>query len=260
MTLAEKQAAFMRSILDEDAALPDGWGHSQTLGMNVYRGNYRSAAMGALESSFDRTAAYMGEDAFRQAAINHVIANPSSHWTIDATGSGFDETCASLFPDNPEVAELAWLEWAMLDIGGAADVTPLSPEDFGDASAGFGDQDWMRLAITFQPRSACRSVANDLSDMWQALSQDDAAVEAKRFEAPQGCIVWREGERPTFQIVQSDHARGFSAIQAGARYGELIALLAGEEPTPEAIQRAAQSAGAMLGQWLGDGLITAIEA
>ena len=46
--LAERQSAFLRSILDEDAPLPSGWGNSQAAGMAVYRGNYRSALMGAL--------------------------------------------------------------------------------------------------------------------------------------------------------------------------------------------------------------------
>ena len=49
-------------------------------------------------------------------------------------------------------------------------------------------------------------------------------------------------------------------MSEGATYGELIALLLGEDsdPTPEAIQQAAMRAGEMLGTWLSEGMVVAI--
>ncbi|MEL6486825.1 MAG: DNA-binding domain-containing protein [Pseudomonadota bacterium] len=257
-TLAERQAAFMRAILDESAPLPDGWGNSHALGLSVYRGNYRNALMDALAESFERTARYIGESAFRTARINHVIANPPSHWTIDAAGAGFDETCAELFSDNPEVAELAWLEWAMLDLVGAPDTQPLSAQDFAEASAGFGDEEWLALGLTFQPRAQGRLVRHDLTALWKSLSEADRPADLRAFEEEQGCLVWREGERPTFIMTAPEAARAFTAMQMGARYGDLITLLAGDEPDEAAIQAAAGAAGGFLGQWLSEGLVVAI--
>ncbi len=250
----------MRAILDEGAPLPDGWGNSHAQGLSVYRGNYRSALMGALASSFERTARYVGEDAFRQAGINHLIAHPPVHWTIDAAGADFDQTCAGLFGDHPEVAELAWLEWTMLELASAPDTAPLSPQDFGAASAAFGDADWLGLGLTFQPRAAARTVGHDLTALWRALGADEPHTGAQAHDPAQGCLVWREGERPTFQLVDADNARAFIAMQDGARYGDLIALLAGDNTDEAAIQTAAHAAGVMLGQWLGEGLVIGIEA
>ena len=258
--LAKRQADFMRAILDEDAPLPEGWGNSHTLGLSVYRGNYRSAVMSALEETFERTARYIGEDAFRTARINHVIANPPSHWTIDAAGEGFDRTCADLFADNPEVAELAWLEWVMLDLASAPDTPPLSPQTFAEASASFGDTEWLGLALTFQPRTAARRVGHDLTALWKSLGDANAAPDLRAFEAKQGCLVWREGERPTFVMVDGDTATAFSAMQNGARYGDLVGLLAGENADDAAIADAAQRAGGMLGLWLSEGIVTAFDA
>lgn len=63
-------------------------------------------------------------------------------------------------------------------------------------------------------------------------------------------------------MVEADHAAVFAAAQDGANYGELIgALLDGEgEPDPEAVENAAMRAGAMLGLWLNQGLVTGISA
>ncbi|MEO0644161.1 MAG: DNA-binding domain-containing protein, partial [Pseudomonadota bacterium] len=178
----------MRAILDEGAPLPKGWGNSHALGLSVYRGNYRYALMEALANSFERTGRYVGEELFRTARINHVIANPPSHWTIDAAGAGFDETCARLFTDNAEVAELAWLEWTMVDLVGAPDTIPLTAQDFAEASAGFGDEEWLALSLSFQPRAAARLVGHDLTALWKSLSEPGAPADVREFDGQQGCL------------------------------------------------------------------------
>ncbi|WP_298336359.1 DNA-binding domain-containing protein [uncultured Erythrobacter sp.] len=258
-SLAERQDAFLHSILDEAAPLPDGWGNSQAAGMTVYRGNYRSALMGALAETYERTALCVGSKAFAQASINHAIAHPPSGWTIDEAGEGFNETCAKLFPERSEVAELAWLEWTMLELATAPDSTPINAQDFAAVSVDFVDEDWGELRLEFQPRATARLVGHDLETLWRALGGDEPLPDT-RFDAPHTCIASRAGERPTFTILEADHAVAFAAIQDGASYGELIAVLIGENeaPTPEDIQTAAMRAGAMLGTWLNEGLIVAI--
>lgn len=257
--LAERQAAFMRAILDEDAPLPAGWSNAQAVGMTVYRGNYRGALMGALASTYERTARYVGEPGFRQAGAHHLIAHPPSGWTIDDAGAGFSETCAELFAANPEVAELAWLEWAMLLVATAPDTAPLDTAGFAVATHGFGDEDWLNLLVTFQPRSTARQVEHDLAGLWNALDESvDTATPDPGLPAARGCIVWREGERPVFRMVDIEAARAFAAMADGASYGEVIAMLADGDDS--AVEQAAMRVGQMLGLWLSEGIITAIRA
>jgi len=253
MSLAERQEAFLAAILDEGAPLPKGWGNSQAAGMSVYRGNYRHAVMSALAETFERTALYLGEAGFRQASINHVIAHPPSGWTIDEAGAGFDATCA-------EVAELAWLEWTMVQLATAPDTTPMSAEGFGAAVADFGDEQWGTLRLTLQPRACVRTVDHDLTALWQALGQEDVTRPELRLPQPQTCLVWREGERPTFILLEADHAAAFAAIQNGATYTDMIGAALGDDPdpSPEAIQNAAMRAGAMLGRWLQEGVVVGL--
>ena len=257
--LSERQDAFLASILDEDAPMPKGWGNSQAAGMAVYRGNYRSALMGALAETYERTALLLGPQSFAQASINHAIANPPIGWTIDEAGEGFDETCAKLFPDRLEVAELAWTEWTMLELVTAPDTSPMTPQDFAAASAQFGDEDWGALRLQFQPRVKARLVGHDLETLWQAIGKGDAVPDVL-LSGQATCLVSRHKERPTFTLLEADHASAFAAMQEGASYGELIAVLLGDNdaPSPEDIQSAAMRAGAMLGAWLNEGLIVAI--
>ncbi len=258
--LAERQAAFMRAVLDDNAPLPEGWGNSQSAGMSVYRGNYRSALIGALEGTFERTARYVGEDAFKKAAVHHAIAHPPTGWTIDEAGAGFDRTCAELFGDNSEVAELAWLEWAMLEVSTMPDQAPLSAAAFNQASAGFDDEIWMRLALIFQPRMTAREVHSDLTSLWKALADEGNAVPDPAMSEPRACVVWRDGELPIFMLNDLAQVEALELMQNGAGYGDLIGALAGEDPDAQAIQKAAMQAGAMLGNWLSEGMILSFEA
>ena len=256
-TLAEQQEAFLAHVLNEDAPAPEGWSNRHAAGMAVYRGNYRSALMGALAETYERTALYLGAQSFARASINHAIAHPPSGWNIDEAGAGFDQTCAEMFADAPEVAELAWLEWAMLELATAEDCTPLTPQDFTNTSAQFGEEDWAGLRLRFQPRLSVRVVAHDLEAIWRALPEKPKGI---ALDEPRACITSREGERPTFTLLEADHAPAIAAMQQGASYGELIGVLLGEnsDPAPEDIQNAAMRAGAMLGAWLKEGLISAI--
>lgn len=258
-SLAERQGAFLCALLDDEAPLPAGWGNSQVAGLAVYRGNYRSAIMGALAETFERTALHVGERAFAQAAINHAIANPPAGWTIDEAGQGFDRTCAALFADRPEVAELVWLEWAMLELATAPDCEPFTPQDFALAVADFGDEDWGEMRLALQPRATTRLVDHDLEALWRALGSGGEHPDLGLSQS-QCCLVWREGERPTFTLVEADHAAAFAAVQGGASYGELIGMLIGDDPDPseEAIRNAAMRAGAILGRWLNEGIVVAI--
>ena len=259
-SLKERQDAFLAAILDDSAPLPEGWGNSQAAGMAVYRGNYRSALMGALAETYERTAAYLGKGPFRQVSINHAIKHPPSGWTIDDAGAGFDETCAKHFADHPEVAELAWLEWTMLGLATAPESQKMSAEDFSAQVAEFGDEEWGALRLQFQPRSAARLVEGNLEQLWIAISQGAEERPNPRLETRATCLVWREGERPTFTLVEPDHADAFATMQEGGTYADMIGAVLGDNPqaTDQDVQDAAMRAGGILGRWLQEGLITGL--
>lgn len=260
MTLAEMQAAFMAQVLDDEVQAPADWGKRHARGMEVYRNNYRSSLVEALLETYQRTARWVGEDAFRRAAAHHLIANPPSSWTIDEAGRGFDRTCAELFANDPEVEELAWLEWAMFDKFSAPDSVPLDAAGFAKATAGFVEDDWGAMCLTVQPGSVARELNHDLSAIWNSPEGKGQHRATITLDQAAGCLVWREGERPTFLMVDAEETRAFQAMASGMSYGECCMMLAGQEPSPEQARDAAMRAGAMLGRWLNEGLVAALRA
>ena len=255
--LAAMQTAFLAQIRDESLPLPAGWNDRAAAGMAIYRNNYRTALVDALRETYARTARWVGADAFRQAAAHHLILHPPGSWTLDAAGLGFDQTLADVFVQDPEVSELAWAEWAMLQVFGARDAVPLDAAGFAAATAGYGEAEWDGLRLQLMPRLATRLITQDLPAIWQQLEAADAdfvPVDAP-LAAPLACHVYREGEQPVFVTAPAHEYAALSATLDGASFGAVCELLA-EQLGSEA---AAQEAGAMLGRWLHQGLIEGLK-
>src|SRR3546814_13834814 len=76
-------------------------------------------------------------------------------------------------------------------------------------------------------------MAHDLRAIWQALGEDELIRPEFALENERGCLVWREGERPTFMLVEADEVRAFQAMQRGTGYGQVCMKIAGEGEAAE---------------------------
>lgn len=254
MSLAARQQAFMAAILDDDAALPEGWGARHAAALEVYRNNYRSSLVEALAATFERTQRWVGEESFRRAAAHHVILHPPGSWTIDDVGQGFDATLAELFANDPEVAELAALEWAMHQAFVAGDAASLAMADFVEATAGFSEEEWGGLGFAFTPGAALLTVAHDVGALWNALKDEEFTAPDIGLAAPHALLIWREGLRPAFRLMDEADGAALALALGEGNFGDICAALVERLGPDEGVGRA----GALLGQWLQDGLIAGL--
>ena len=250
-SLAQRQAEFMAQLRDDESAMPDGWTSRHAQGLAIYRNNYRVTLVDALEDTFQRTARWVGQDAFHQAAAHHVIAHPPTGWTLDDVGHGFDDTLAELFANDPEVSELAWVEWSMHQAFGALDTEHLTADAFAAATSEFDDEDWGSLCLIFMPRTSSRIMRHNITAIWHALDAEVFCPPEFELDTPVSCHVYREGERPTFLIAPESENEALKAMMDGASFGDIIQMLAGQS----SLESAAAETGAMLGRWLHNGLI-----
>lgn len=254
--LARTQQDFLACVLDDAAPLPPGWNARRAAGMVVYRNAYRARLVDVLRDTFERTARLVGDAAFRQAAAHHLITHPPASWTIDLAGDGFPETCAELFVNDPDVAEVAWLEWAMHSAFTAGDCEPLMPAGFAVATAGYETGQWEGLCLNFMPGTTVRPVTHDLVKLWATLAEPVQPSDVVELRETQWVLVWREAERPTFVLVPAVEGRALADLWGGGTFGALCASLADTIDPNEA----ATKAGAMLLNWLEMGVIWSIRS
>lgn len=252
--LAQQQAAFMAQVLDDEAVLPPGWTARHEAGMAVYRNNYRTALVEAMRATYERTARWVGADAFARAAAHHLILHPPNSWTLDMIGAGFPRTLAELFAQDPEVPELAELEWAMHCAFSAADAAPLDGLGLAAATAAFSEEDWGAMRIAFVPGCAVVPASHDLAALWQALADDPFVAPDYALAAPVCLQVWREGLSPVFRPVEITEGGALEMALGGASFGEVCAALVEALGEDAGVARA----GALLGEWIGDGLVASV--
>lgn len=235
MSLLARQMAFRDEIVAGDDAIAPS-----SPGMEIYRDAYRGRLLAALESRFEQTRLWVGEGAFAAAGCHYILTMPPKSWTLDDYGGSFPDMLGTLFPGDPEVAELAWLEWHMQRAFAAPDTLELDPAAL--AAAGYSDGDWDRMTFAMAAGFAARPVTTDCAELWSALTHGREPASVSRISEGHVLLVWRRSLSPRFRIVASDAWQAISALRDGSPLGAV----------GDGID--AETLGSWLGTWLRDGL------
>jgi hypothetical protein len=237
MSLLALQTAFRDEIV-----APDDGAAPSSLGMAIYRNAYRGRLLDTLKSRFERTVHWVGEDNFTAAACHYILASPPTSWTLDAYGDAFPDLLAELFAGDTEVAELAWMEWAMQEAFAAPDRPSLDPQDL--ATAGLSDGDWDRVCFAMAPGFASREVQTNCTDLWSALADgpDNDFITSQGGTAH--LLIWRQGLSPHYRITTPDEASALSRLAQGQSLGQIAAA-----QDPERL-------GPWFAGWLAEGLFS----
>ena len=228
------------------------WPTDMRAGLAVYRTAYRSRLIDCLRGAFDKCRQWIGNDSFDAAAAHHLILHPPSSWTLDDLGLGFSDTLGELFPNDPEIAELAWLEWEMQQIFTSPDGQVLAAADFADQASHYSEDDWLDLRLAFFPGLAKRIVTTDCAALWSAI---DSATDVPPLDLPGPdaiLLVWRQNMRSQFRLLDPAEAIGLPLMQSGASFEQLCAALVDACGDDAGVA----AAGTMLGRWMTDGLVS----
>lgn len=244
MSLYLQQREFLDEIAADDDAPPS------SPGMAVYRNAYRARLSDALATSFERTKRWVGDDAFASASAHYIIVSPPSRWSLDDYGHQFPEILAELFAQNPEVGELAWLEWHMQRAFAAPDQAVLDLAGLTlAADQGF---DFENAPSALVGSFATRIVTTACITLWQDLASDESApLEPPMLDNAAALIVWRAEFAPHFRLLDPIETRALEAAAKGHSFAKICALLVDLVGQDEA----AVLAGGYLGQWVTAGLL-----
>jgi Putative DNA-binding domain len=253
VTLLTLQQDFRSALLVDEMAEDTPFGVAASDGMKVYRNAYRSRLMNCLRSSYDKVWSWVGDEAFDAAACHHIILHPPRSWTLDDYGEGFDQTLKSLFPDDPEVPELAWLEWVMARAFASLDQPIVKPADL--ASADVADLDWDKVRLAFVGSLQMREIQTNCTGLWLSLTNGTEMPERILCDTPVFLSVWRKEFSPQFRVLDTAEREGLQMMQSGATFGALCTKMSALLGTDQAVA----AAGSMLGRWVGEEMVTSLE-
>jgi hypothetical protein len=234
-------------VLQRDfaAALRGAAGDGVSAGVAVYRNNYRASLSACLEDAFARTRAWIGDEAFAAAVTRHIDRVPPGCWTLDAYPRDFSDTLRVVFPNDPEVAELAWLECALAEAFVGPDILAVSGESLATV-------DWDRAILHFTPTLDMRDISTNAPALLSAMATDGTPPAVERLSEPATLLVWRQDHISRFRVTDVREEKAIRFARSGETFASMCALLMDELGRDDGVQ----CAGEMLGRWLWDGLIT----
>lgn len=225
---------------------PPGADAAQRLG--IYHNAYRARLAEVLAESFEKTCLYMGSDQFEETARAFAVSHPPSVRNLGQYGADFVACLAALYPNNPELRELAQLDWDLRTTFDEADAPAL------DAPAARADEAslWLNRTQPLHPSLKLRVISTNVAQIWHAIDEDIEVPAVLHREEPKTLMVWRKALRPHFQTLEPDQATFIQNLANGSSIDATCADLAGSEALSDP-----QRLAAWLQVWLEDGLLRA---
>ena len=243
MSLLILQRAFGAYLRDEPNDLPGLVRPKVATGLNVYHHAFQAQLCAALRDSFERTHAWLGDQAFDVAAVLHVKEVPPTSWTLGHYGEGFPATLDKIYPKDPEVGEIAQLDWALRRAFDAQDADPIHPEQLSTV-------DWTSATIDLSPSLRLLKVRTNAAALWTAMSAGETPPPAQRLAKPASIRVWRQALSPHFATMGDIEAQALAMISKGVTFPAMCEAMAAKAEIAEL--------GGLLGEWIRDGLIVGI--
>lgn len=245
MNLRERQCHVRQMLLAEE--IDEG---SLAAGMAIYRNAYRMRLLEVLRATFAKTLAWIGDEAFDTAARHYILQRPPTSFTLDVYGADLVPTLSTLFGNDPEVAELAWLEWHLQQAFAAIDEPVLDGVRF--AAAVNDGLDWERVPLRTVGSVALRSIDTHCTDIWKALTACTPAPSTWLRDQPAWLLVWRQALTPQFRLLDADEHAALQRLSRGCT----LADLTGDEHTHASTDSPdAARLGEWLARWIAEGVI-----
>ncbi len=217
--------------------------------LGIYHNAYRVRLADVLADSFAKTSLYMGSDTFAQHATDFAVSHPPLARSLSRYGADLPDYLATLYPDNPELRELAQLDWDLRTRFDVADVEALTPQT-AQASVQGQAPAWLASRTPLHPSLVLRSIRTNVVQLWRAIEADADVPEVQQIAEIRFLAVWRKGLQPHFQSVDADEAAFLQCLLAGNSVDEAVSTLAGTAVLPDPMRL-----GGWLRAWLEDGVL-----
>ncbi|WP_267226756.1 DNA-binding domain-containing protein [Dyella silvae] len=248
MMLADMQRDFQQWLVNADDGAPLQRQLASSLGLAAYQNNYRSQLVSVLRASYPQLLSRMGDEAFLSAAVHHIDHHPPSSWTLDDYGMDFRQTLRVMYPHNPDLEELAWIEWALSESFVAPDATGIAIHELGDV-------DWDHARLRLTPSFRQQLITTNVVDVWSALQEQDEPVEAEMLDAQAGVIVWRRAFSSLLRKADPiEHLALLSLLYDGS-FNAMCDVVVEHLGETDGVSRA----GSLLADWINSGIVVAVD-
>jgi len=213
--------------------------------LNIYHHAYRARLADVLTDSFAKTNLYMGSDAFTEVATAYAVCHPPLTRSLSRYGAGLPAYLSTLYPDNPELHELAQLDWDLRSRFDSADAPALTAESALNTA-------WLNWPHPLHPTLLLRPITSNVVPLWRAIDADEDVPEVIYSPEPKTLAVWRKELQPHFQTLEREEATFMRYLMDGPSIEQ-----AANKLTQTGLLTDPQTLGWWLKTWLDNGMLLA---
>ena len=220
--------------------------------LGIYADAYRLRLVEALGIDYPALRGLLGERRFDGLMREFVAVLPSHERNLRWYGGDLADYLgrSPRWRRRPLLAELARFEWALGLAFDARDAPTATEDEVGRLPPA----DWPALRLRLHPSLRLLSLRCNVPQVWRAASAGRKPPAAARRLQPIDWLVWRKGHEPFYRMLPADEAWALAAVAKGRDFGALCEGLRRFAKDEHAARRAAQ----LLKEWLGEGLVCAI--
>ena len=216
--------------------------------LGIYKNAYRARLAEVLADTYAKTVLYMGSDVFDRHARDYALDHPPFTRSLNRYDAGFAAYLRRVYPDHPELSELAQLDWDLRACFDGPDVGAL------DAATVATDHEslWMSHSNALHPSLVLREIITNTVALWRAIDADVEVPEAVNLPAPVALAVWRKGLQPHFKTLETGEAVFIRMMVQGHSVADVASALEGTRhlADPTTLAR-------WLSEWWEDGFLIA---
>lgn len=215
----------------------------------IYQRMYFWRLLDVLREDHPRTAAVLGDEAFREVGRAYLAAHPSEHPSVAHVGRALAGFVASQCPASapPWTADLARLEWTRREVFDAPDAPALGM----DALRALAPEAWPATRFGLVPALARLVVGWPVQRVW-AAEADEPVMELPA--ARTVLRVWRSGFTVFHATMDAREEAALASVVAGEPFAAVCEACA-DLPA----ERAAAEAASLLVTWVEDGMVCSLD-
>jgi putative DNA-binding protein len=215
--------------------------------LDIYANMYFYRIRDCLKEDFVAVCAVVGDDNFHNLITDYLLVHPPTHFSLRYAGQHLPTFLLghSLSTRWPYLPDLAKLEWAILEAFDAADAPPLQPA----ALAEVPQDRWPELRLQLTPSLQLFDLAFAVHNVWRA-AQDGKSISEPRHQET-SVRVWRQDLRVFHHAMDAVERDALRAVAADACFADVCERIVARDREAADAERAL----ALLGEWLGDGLL-----
>jgi len=253
-TLPGLQAAFHHHLLNLPSDIGENVVDGGRIGiehrLHIYHNAYRMRLLENLQDAFEKTWAYLGDESFESSALAFIEEHPPQHRSLRWHGAEFASWLANRFPHDPDIAELAMIDWELRRAFDGPNARPIQSADL----AGLTAQQWETVCFQFVPTFFIAPLHYNTINIWHAIDRGQTPPGAETLPDASWLLLWRKGWQPHFRTIGPLEQASLSQLHAGASFAQVCAKLSEQYSDQETSALVAVN----LRTWLQDELIAGL--